>query len=96
MTACDKQLGFGTFSSSDRALGSQPTLSRFENSREALTRTFTGPEALRRGTLECARSFNKGRGIMGERKRRMNRDIIRILEEVDPGYIETATLMISP
>ena len=64
--------------------------------RAALTRTFTGPEALRQGTLEFARAFNKGRGIMGEMKRRMNRDIIRILDEVDPGYIETAELKISP
>ena len=45
-------------------------------------------EELLEGALAFARSLNKQRHIAGEMKRRLNREVLEVIEEVDPGYIE--------
>ena len=54
-----------------------------------ILKSFKDAKTLMRESLEFARSFKKGRGIFGEMKKRMNKDIIRVFEKEDPDYIES-------
>lgn len=51
-------------------------------------------EALMNDTIAFAKSFQKKRGIFGEMKKRMHKDIIRIMETEDPEFIESLFLMV--
>jgi len=51
-------------------------------------------DVLMEETIAFARSFKKGRGIFGEMKKRMHREIIRIIETEDPEYIESLSLTV--
>jgi enoyl-CoA hydratase/carnithine racemase len=44
--------------------------------------------------LNYARTYNKKRGIFGEMKKRMNKEMIDVLDNVDPEYIESGQLMV--
>ena len=59
-----------------------------------LVRTFENEELLLRGCLEFGQSFRKRREIVGEMKRRMNQDIIDIMDKEDPPYIEAMHLIV--
>ncbi len=45
-------------------------------------------EAVMTEAIAFAKTFNKKRGIFGEMKKRMNREIIDVIDNVDPIYIE--------
>ena len=45
--------------------------------------------------LAFARGFNKKRGIFGEHKRRLHKEIITIMDNEDPVYIEPLNLMVA-
>ena len=51
-------------------------------------------EALMADAMAFARGFAKKRGIFGELKRRMYKEIIRVIDEEDPEYIEPLNLMV--
>ena len=59
-----------------------------------IMKAFENEEVLRKESLQFARSLNKNRGIFGEMKRRMNRNIIKVIDEEDPPYIESGNLLI--
>jgi len=46
-------------------------------------------------TVSFAKSFKKGRGIFGEMKKRMHREIIDIIDGEDPSFIENLSLIVS-
>jgi enoyl-CoA hydratase/carnithine racemase len=50
-------------------------------------------EELLKQVMNYARAFNKKRPIFGELKRRKHKEIIRVIEEEDPEYIEPLNLM---
>jgi enoyl-CoA hydratase/carnithine racemase len=45
-------------------------------------------------TLKAARAFNKRRAVVQELKRRMYRDIVRILDEEDPPVIDSGVFYV--
>ena len=51
-------------------------------------------EELMKDTLAFAKTFQKKRGIFKELKKRMHKEIIRIIDQEDPEYIESLFLMI--
>ncbi len=51
-------------------------------------------EALIQDAVAFAKSLNKKRGIFQEIKKRMHQEIIRIMDEQDPEYIESLFLMV--
>jgi len=51
-------------------------------------------EELFKESFRFARSFNKQRAIFGEMKRRMNRWIIKAIDDEDPVYIEPLNLTV--
>jgi len=51
-------------------------------------------DALMEEAIAFARSFKKGRGIFGEMKKRMHREIVGIIEREDPEYIESLSLTV--
>ena len=54
---------------------------------------YEGVEALQTGALALAGSFNKGRAVFGEIKRRKHSHILKILREDDAPYIERLALV---
>lgn len=44
--------------------------------------------------MAYAKTFNKGRGIFGEMKKRMNARMVAVIDNEDPEYIESSTLMV--
>jgi len=52
-------------------------------------------EELKEETLNFAKSFQKKRGIFGEMKKRMHKEIIDIMDQEDPKYIEPLLLMVT-
>ncbi len=52
-------------------------------------------EALMEETVSFAKSFKKGRGIFGEMKKRMHREIIDIIDGEDPSFIENLSLVVT-
>jgi enoyl-CoA hydratase/carnithine racemase len=58
-----------------------------------ILKAFENEEILREESLQFARSLNKNRGIFGEMKRRMNRNIIKVIDEEDPTCIESGRLL---
>ncbi len=51
-------------------------------------------EVLMEETMSFAKSFKKGRGIFGEMKKRMHREIIDIIDGEDPSFIENLSLVV--
>jgi enoyl-CoA hydratase/carnithine racemase len=51
--------------------------------------------SLMQDALAFARSFNKKRGIFGEHKRRLHKDIIGIMDNEDPVYFESLNVMVA-
>lgn len=51
-------------------------------------------EHLMAETMDFARYFDKRRGIFGEHKRRMHKDIIAIIDTENPQYIDALNLMV--
>ena len=51
-------------------------------------------EELKQESLKFALSLNKKRGIFGEMKKRIHKEIINIMEKEDPKYIEPLFLMV--
>ncbi len=51
-------------------------------------------EALMEETVSFAKSFTKGRGIFGEIKKRMHREIVDIMTKEDPAFIENLSLVV--
>ena len=51
--------------------------------------------ALMQDALAFARGFNKKRGIFGEHKRRLHKEIIAVMDNEDPVYIEPLNLMVA-
>lgn len=49
-------------------------------------------EAVLTEAIAFAKTFNKKRGIFGEMKKRMNREIIDVIDNVDPIYIEQSKM----
>ena len=49
---------------------------------------------LMKQSLEFAKSFHKKRGIFGEMKKRMHKEIIDIIENEDPKYIEPLSILV--
>lgn len=52
-------------------------------------------EALMTEALAFAGGFDKKRGIFAELKKRIHRDLIRIIDEEDPAYIEPLNLFVA-
>lgn len=52
-------------------------------------------ESLMRDALAFARGFGKKRGIFGEHKRRLHKEIIAVMDTEDPVYIEPLNLMVA-
>lgn len=52
-------------------------------------------EVLIKETISFAKSFKKGRGIFGEMKKRMHREITDIIDKEDPSLIESLSLIVS-
>ncbi|MCX5850757.1 MAG: enoyl-CoA hydratase/isomerase family protein [Deltaproteobacteria bacterium] len=59
-----------------------------------LVRSFENEELLIRGCIEFGQSLKKKRAILGEMKKRMNQDIIDVIEGKDPPFIESMALMV--
>jgi enoyl-CoA hydratase/carnithine racemase len=53
-----------------------------------ILKACTGEEALTVEALAFARTFNKKRGVFGEMKKRMHREIIEIMDSQDKAFIE--------
>jgi Delta3-Delta2-enoyl-CoA isomerase len=51
-------------------------------------------EELMKEALAFAKTFQKKRGIFKELKKRMHKEIIRVIEQEDPEYIESLFLMV--
>ncbi len=51
-------------------------------------------EDLMAKALEFAKTFHKKRGIFGEMKKRLNSDVVRIMENEDPVFIEPLFIMV--
>jgi len=51
------------------------------------------PEATTEAAMEFAATFNKGRGIFGEHKRRLHRHILAAMDTQDKDYIDALQLM---
>ena len=52
--------------------------------------------ALMDDVMEFAKTLNKGRSIVKEMKGRLNKEIVRIIEEEDISYIESGHFNIKP
>ncbi|MEL6548828.1 MAG: enoyl-CoA hydratase/isomerase family protein [Pseudomonadota bacterium] len=61
---------------------------------KVITAAFPDAEATLAGALELAEGFSKSRAIFGELKRRMHRDILRVMREEDPAYIDPLNLTV--
>ncbi|MBN2283657.1 MAG: enoyl-CoA hydratase/isomerase family protein [Deltaproteobacteria bacterium] len=57
-----------------------------------ITKACDTEEHLLEEVFRFARSMNKNRAVFGEMKRRMNRTIIRVIDEEDPPFIEGGKL----
>jgi enoyl-CoA hydratase/carnithine racemase len=60
-----------------------------------IIRSCADQEDLMKSAMEFAGTFHKKRGIFGEMKKRLNRDVVRIMETEDPEYIEPLFIMTS-
>ncbi|MBU1343578.1 MAG: enoyl-CoA hydratase/isomerase family protein [Proteobacteria bacterium] len=53
------------------------------------------PEALMTDAVAYATSFGKKRGIFQELKKRMHKELVRIIDEEDPEYIDAVNLFVA-
>ncbi len=60
----------------------------------AIVKASDNKEALMADTLAFARTFTKKRGIFGELKKRMHKDIIRIIDTEDKKFIDSLQLFV--
>ncbi|HQJ09223.1 MAG TPA: enoyl-CoA hydratase/isomerase family protein, partial [Deltaproteobacteria bacterium] len=51
-------------------------------------------DALMKEAVDFAKTFQKGRAIFGENKKRMHKHIIEAMEKEDPEYIDALKLMV--
>jgi len=63
-------------------------------SHHVIKKASANEEELMNDALAFARTFQKKRGIFAELKKRMHKDIIRIIDQEDPEYIESLFLMV--
>lgn len=58
-----------------------------------VSQIFDDPETLLKSAIEFGASFNKPRGIFGEMKRRMNKNIVEVIQKEDPPLIQELKLL---
>ena len=61
---------------------------------QVIVKASENDQALQEDTMAFARTFAKKRGIFGELKKRMHKDIVRVMETEDTKIIEALTLFI--
>ncbi|MGE4519177.1 MAG: hypothetical protein AB7E04_06695 [Desulfobacteraceae bacterium] len=59
-----------------------------------LAKACENPEELLKEAVAFAKTFNKKRGIFGEHKKRLHKEIINIMDSEDPPIIESLALFI--
>lgn len=74
--------------------GKRMTASELEKG-QVILKACENQEDLMARALEYASTFNKPRPIFGELKKRMHKDIIRVIDQEDPEFIEPLNLMVS-
>lgn len=62
---------------------------------QVIVKACENQEELMAEALAYAAGFTKKRGIFGELKKRMHRDLIRIIDEEDPQFIEPLNLFVA-
>jgi len=60
-----------------------------------IVKSCTDQDDLMKQSLEFAKTFHKKRGIFGEMKKRLNKDVIDIMDTEDPKFIEPLFIMTS-
>lgn len=60
----------------------------------AIVKACANPEETLREAVEFARTFQKGRTIFGEHKRRLHKHIVETIDNEDPEFIEPLNLMV--
>ena len=55
---------------------------------------FKDEEKLMEEAVAFAKTFNKKRGIFGEHKKRLHKNIVKVMESEDPPIIESLALFI--
>jgi len=73
--------------------GRKATAQELESS-HVILKACTSEEELRMESLRFAKTFTKKRGIFGEHKKRMHKQILQIMDKEDPEYIESLFLMV--
>ncbi|MCP4020392.1 MAG: enoyl-CoA hydratase/isomerase family protein [Desulfobacteraceae bacterium] len=59
-----------------------------------IERASSDKEELMQDALAFAKNFTKGRPIFGELKKRMHKDIVKVIENEDPKFIESLNLFV--
>jgi len=59
-----------------------------------ISKASANADELMKDALAFAKTFQKKRGIFKELKKRMHKEIIRVIEQEDPEYIESLFLMV--
>ncbi|MBN1534750.1 MAG: enoyl-CoA hydratase/isomerase family protein [Spirochaetes bacterium] len=59
-----------------------------------IVKACTDQTDLMNQAMEFAKTFHKRRGIYGEMKKRLNKDVIEIMEKEDPVFIEPLFIMV--
>lgn len=60
----------------------------------AILKSAAGSDEVIKISIEYAKTFAKKRGIFGEIKKRMNRNIIEVMEKDDPAYFESMNILV--
>jgi len=74
--------------------GRRVTADELETSK-VIVKACHGQEALMADAMAFASTFDKKRGIFAELKKRIHRELIRIIDEEDPAYIEPLNLFVA-
>ncbi|MEH0022923.1 MAG: enoyl-CoA hydratase/isomerase family protein [Desulfobacter sp.] len=74
--------------------GQRMTAEELEAS-HVIVRASENQEALMQDAMAFAASFEKKRGIFQELKKRMHKEVVRILEEEDPPFIDSLNLFVA-
>jgi enoyl-CoA hydratase/carnithine racemase len=59
-----------------------------------IVKSCADQEDLMKQALEFANTFHKRRGIYGEMKKRLNKDVVEVMEKEDPAFIEPLFIMV--
>ena len=73
--------------------GKRATAQELED-HHVIQKACANKEELLAETLAFAKTFKKGRGIFGEHKKRLHKEIVRIMKEEDPEFIEPLNIMV--